>query len=144
VAADGPFSAYAGIDRQIVLLDGAGMELVAPAWRHRLDRAAAPFAFAGDDAVQASLLAGPVRDFNLMTRRGQWRADVEVARAAFSTPDTGTSLLFVLAGHWHLAGQPVLGPGEGWLADGASTFAPVHDHALCLRIFLRKEAANDC
>ena len=45
----GPFSAFAGVDRVIMLLDGSGVRLRSGGGRidHRLDRPQAPFAFAG-------------------------------------------------------------------------------------------------
>ncbi|MDF3836776.1 HutD family protein, partial [Cupriavidus basilensis] len=60
IAADGPFSAFPGIDRQIVLLEGAGVRLQADdgSFDHRLDTVGAPFAFAGERGVQATLLDG--------------------------------------------------------------------------------------
>jgi environmental stress-induced protein Ves len=71
VAADGPFSRFAGIDRTIVLLDGDGMKLILDgAGEHRLDTPFEPFEFAGEAQVAAVLLDGPTRDFNLMIRRG--------------------------------------------------------------------------
>ncbi|ODV41161.1 hypothetical protein AWV79_00775 [Cupriavidus sp. UYMMa02A] len=86
IAADGPFSAFAGIDRQIVLLDGAGVRLRAAdgSFDHRLATIGEPFAFSGDVAVDATLIAGATRDFNVMTRRGVCRAQVHAMRHGFS------------------------------------------------------------
>jgi environmental stress-induced protein Ves len=81
VARDAPFSAFPGVDRCIVLLDGAGMVLELPQRSHRLERTFEPFAFSGDEAVDARLIDGPTVDFNVMVRRGRWRAQV-------STPST--------------------------------------------------------
>jgi environmental stress-induced protein Ves len=74
---DGPFSHFPGIDRVLMLLDGSGIELdidTLPA--QRLSRRFAQLAFAGEAAVGCRLLAGPTRDFNVMTRRGAIRAEV--------------------------------------------------------------------
>lgn len=72
----GPFSSFPGIDRTIVVTDGEGLDLVhdgAPAVR--VPRMT-PHAFSGDAATRAALVGGPVRDFNVMTRRGALHADV--------------------------------------------------------------------
>ncbi|TWG84209.1 hypothetical protein L602_002800000080 [Cupriavidus gilardii J11] len=104
IAADGPFSAFPGVDRQIVLLEGTGVRLRArdASFDHRLDTVGAPFAFAGDVAVDATLLDGPTRDFNVMTRRG--RCDARIGRVSGAwrvPPQRGTVVLLSIAGDWH-------------------------------------------
>jgi environmental stress-induced protein Ves len=82
VGAAGPFSRFAGIDRTLVLLSGAGMLLdeageaqrVAHALREPLDVAR----FKGETAIDARLVDGPTRDFNLMVRRGAATGDVAI------------------------------------------------------------------
>ncbi|RQP24602.1 HutD family protein [Albitalea terrae] len=78
VAADAPFSAFPDVDRCIVLLRGAGMHLRSEDGRldQRLGEPLEPFHFSGDAALHATLIDGPSSDFNVMTRRGRWRADV--------------------------------------------------------------------
>jgi uncharacterized protein len=71
VASDGPFSQFENIDRIILLLDGAGFRLFGVGANPQLlNTPLQPFAFEGDSAVHCSLINGPVRDFNLMYRRG--------------------------------------------------------------------------
>jgi len=82
VARDGPFSRFEGVDRQIMLLSGAGFTLRGWGWTERLDRRHVPFAFAGEGAVDCALVGGPCRDFNVMTRRAGARAEVEVLQLA--------------------------------------------------------------
>ncbi len=55
-----------------MLLDGDGVRLRAPdgGLDHRLDQRWQPLAFAGEVAVDCSLLGGTSTDFNLMLRRG--------------------------------------------------------------------------
>jgi uncharacterized protein len=75
---DGPFSAFAGVDRTLILLDGPGMVLRFPDGRSRPVTPDDPeILFAGEDAPDCMLLAGPTRDFNLMVRRGL-RASAEL------------------------------------------------------------------
>ena len=102
IAADGPFSAFAGIDRVITLLAGDGVLLQGAGWSHALDEALAPFAFAGDEPVQATLLGGASEDFNVMTRRGRCQAQVRVVRTAQPIAmDAGTAgLLLAAQGDW--------------------------------------------
>jgi environmental stress-induced protein Ves len=82
VAADGPFSRFPGVDRVLVLIGGAGMRLGTDTQAAELRAAYEPYAFSGDDEVACSLLAGPVRDFNLMVRRGRAHGRVVVVRDA--------------------------------------------------------------
>jgi environmental stress-induced protein Ves len=81
VAADGDFSIFPGIDRTITLIEGAGMELdfdEAPA--KRIERRFMPFNFAGDWHCRCRLIAGPIRDLNLMVDRSRLRAETLVLR----------------------------------------------------------------
>lgn len=74
VAADGPFSHFAQIDRSLAILGGAGLILhsdggASAATSVRLDRSSQPYRFAGETGIEAELCDGPVLDLNLMTRR---------------------------------------------------------------------------
>ncbi len=77
---DAPFSAFAGVDRIIVLLAGAGMLLGGAGRTTSLLAPYEPHAFSGDDAIECALVDGPVRDFNLMLRRGRATGEVAVVR----------------------------------------------------------------
>lgn len=71
--ADGPFSAFPGVDRTLTVVAGAGLRLaVAGLPAAELTPGSAPFPFPGDRAAAATLLGGPVTDLNVMTRRGHW------------------------------------------------------------------------
>ena len=87
VAQAGPFSRFAGIDRTLVLLSGAGMLLDEKvetsttntlALTQPLDLAQ----FAGEAQIDARLVDGATRDFNLMVRRGAAVGETEVWRGA--------------------------------------------------------------
>jgi hypothetical protein len=80
VERDGPFSPFPGVERTIVLLDGAGMRLHEGLRAAELTVPFAPHDFSGDEAVDCTLVAGPVRDFNVMFRRGRVRGSVTVVR----------------------------------------------------------------
>lgn len=121
IAAAGPFSAFAGMDRSIMLLDGDGVRLRAQggAVDHRLDVRHRPFAFSGDEAVDCSLLGGASSDFNVMVRRGRWRAEVQVLDRAAPIPAAPHGVLLCLRGDWQMTvGGLACREGEGlWWAD---------------------------
>ena len=85
---DGPFSAWPGVDRTFVLLDGAGVVLTQHGVDSEVSARHEPFRFAGDEAASCRLVAGPARAFNLMVRRGAVRGGVTVADggSAFAGP----------------------------------------------------------
>lgn len=94
VTEDGPFSAFPGIDRLILLAEGDGMELaIDGAARVPVPRTGPALAFPGDATVACSLDGGPVTAANLM-----------VERAA------ATGALFALAsgGAWEAEGDAVI------------------------------------
>jgi uncharacterized protein len=77
---DGRFSLFPGIDRTIVLLEGAGMRLTGGGGDATLRTPFQPYSFAGDDAVDCALVAGAIRDFNAMFRRDRAHGTVAVVR----------------------------------------------------------------
>ena len=91
VGRDGPFSQFPGIDRTLVVLAGGGMRLSgasdAPVDLRPFD----VVAFPGEAHVEGTLLDGPTRDFNVMVRRGMWRADVRVVRDARGAMPAGAT-----------------------------------------------------
>ncbi|PLQ01452.1 HutD/Ves family protein [Cupriavidus pauculus] len=150
IATDGPFSAFPGIDRQIVLIDGAGVHLQAhdDSFCHKLVRVGEPFAFSGDTAIHAALVDGPTRDFNVMTRRGRCRAEVRLMRQPFTAvPGDATVLVLALRGDWDASDSRSgdsqhLSAGEGMLMPASSpavTLSHTALSALCLRVTLLRE-----
>lgn len=81
VVEDGAFSDFPGYDRVLVVTAGEGLVLDHGDARGRARlRPLEPYAFSGDLATWAALVGGPVEDFGVMTRRGAWRAEVQVLR----------------------------------------------------------------
>ncbi|WP_429301584.1 HutD/Ves family protein [Paraburkholderia sp. GAS199] len=85
VAQAGPFSRFEGIDRTLVLLGGAGMLLdetsadnTAAALTHTLTTPLDIARFGGEAQIQARLVDGATRDFNLMVRRRAATGELEV------------------------------------------------------------------
>jgi uncharacterized protein len=122
VERDAPFSAFPGIDRCIVLLRGAGMRLRADGGEldQRLDQPLARFHFNGDTPLFATLIDGPSSDFNVMTRRGAWSADVTTHRSAFEPATADVTLLLCSEGEWLVSGTSfeTLGPMQALLWRG--------------------------
>ncbi|WGY00301.1 HutD family protein [Nocardioides sp. QY071] len=99
VTRSGDFSAFPGIDRIIMLIEGDAMTLHLPGHTQLL-RTDEPFAFDGGVPVRCTV-EQPTRDLNVMTRRGAARATLDV-RAVTAEPDVvpaaGTVVLVVLDG----------------------------------------------
>ena len=90
---DGPFSSFPGIDRELLLLDGSGIELdIDDASPLRLTQRFERVRFSGEASVGCRLLAGPTRDFNVMADRAIVRADT------FARPLVGSMVIFPEAG----------------------------------------------
>ncbi len=74
VETDGPFSAFPGIDRTLVILEGEGIRLaVGDGTPVTLTKDCEPHAFPADTPAVADLVGGPVADLNFMSRRGRIR-----------------------------------------------------------------------
>ncbi|WP_193725898.1 HutD/Ves family protein [Xanthomonas arboricola] len=124
---DAAFSAFLGIDRELVLLRGNGMHLhfgANPAPSGRRVELLPPYQrvrFAGEEAVRAVLLDGPTQDFNLMWRRDLLQAEL------LHRPLVGTMVFFADPGSaWAihlLAGQASFGRESGLPALAAGDTA---------------------
>lgn len=115
VTAPGRFSNFPGVDRIIVLLEGQGMILHEDGGgSFALTDAFVPHAFSGEARIDAALVRGPSRDFNVMVRRGRARASVRVWRANSVTGDDWPNLpaLYFCARGRFRAGPAVLESGH--------------------------------
>jgi uncharacterized protein len=134
-----PFSTFEGVDRCILVLDGAGMQLLddkgAPVMTLQ---PLEPWSFEGERLLQASLPQGPCRDFNVMTRRGRWRAALDVLRHDTPVEAADATLLLALSGRWRAAGQAI-DPMQGllWESPHPPTMTePLDAHSALLRVRL--------
>jgi environmental stress-induced protein Ves len=121
VVADGPFSAFPGVDRILVLLDGPGMELVVDGRLIPLDRLD-PVRFDGAADTSCSLVGGPTRDLNVMTRRGRRTATAEVVHVdgeAVVPVGAGTTALAVVVDGGISVDGDALGPRDVLVVDRA-------------------------
>lgn len=89
VGSDGPFSAFQGVEREIVLLAGQGMDLdFEDGETVRLASPHGRLRFSGERPLSARLVEGPTVDFNLM-----WKRDVIDAQL-LHRPIVGSMLFF--------------------------------------------------
>ncbi|MFM0739900.1 HutD family protein [Paraburkholderia xenovorans] len=116
VAQAGPFSRFEGIDRTLVLLSGAGMLLdetsaAGSIDTHALTRPLDIARFSGEAQIDARLVAGATRDFNLMVRRDTAVGDVDVLRGDTQcTLSADAVLLFCASGSVAVALSDAAGP----------------------------------
>lgn len=68
IESDGPFSLFPGVERDLFLLEGAGMLLDIDGVAQRIDQPLQRVHFAGEARVDCRLIDGPTRDFNVMVR----------------------------------------------------------------------------
>jgi len=122
VSNDLPFSHMPGIDRHIMVAQGAGMALtIAGAAEVRMDLTTPPLTFDGAANTTCRLLDGPIADLNLMVRRAAAIGELRCVRAAahhdlrFGSNDVA---VVVLAGTLTLRGGTLVGPFDALLADG--------------------------
>ena len=91
---DAPFSAFPGIDRELVLLSGNGLRLrFADGEVRELHPPHDRLRFAGERAVTGELLDGRTQDFNLMWRRDMidaqlWHRPLVGPMVVFAEPGT--------------------------------------------------------
>ncbi len=139
VTSGGPFSAFPGVDRSLAVLEGAGLRLDCGAGEVlELDVDCAPLQFAGEQAITAALLDGPVGDFNVMTRRARWRHELQVltlhGRQALRRR-ADVELLYCAAGRlagWQADARPfALAAGEGLLFDAGAAAGAAACTAAC-------------
>ena len=97
VSSDGPFSDFAGYDRVIMLLEGAGMALAfGDRPEVKLARKWRPLPFDGGWNTRCRLLEGPVRDLNLMVDRARAHGRLEVVEDAAKLATAATTLCHAL------------------------------------------------
>ncbi len=70
VLEDGPFSVMPGVDRELVVIEGAGMDLDVDGTELKC-LPGRVVEFSGDSTTSARLVDGPVVDLGLMVRRGR-------------------------------------------------------------------------
>lgn len=122
IDSDGPFSAFAGMQRWFMVLEGAGVELDFGGDSKSVTPDDPPLHFDGAAAPRCRLLDGGTRDLNLMHRCG---SDAAIQRVDDGAPWRAGSaqcgLFAAVAGTWHCAdGRRVELPARSllWLNPG--------------------------
>ncbi len=135
-----PFSSFPGIDRHIVLLDGAGFTMTLDAERtHALHTPFVPFAFAGESAVAVSLIDGATRDFNLMVRRAEASGEVVVLReTGIHRLDATTVLVYLARGAVETRYGKLLAGDAYLVADAASASVRLHQDSVALVVRVQR------
>lgn len=87
VARDGPFSRFPGVDRTLVLAQGRDLTLTVEGRSHRLAEPGDLLAFSGEADTVATLGHGPIRDINIMSRRGVFGHRVTLLAAGAARSD---------------------------------------------------------
>jgi uncharacterized protein len=116
VGQSGRFSLFFGVDRTILLLDGAGMVLERDdGAAHSLTTPFEPWAFRGEDVIEARLVDGASRDFNVMVRRGRVRGVVRLWDCADVVQCMGEALFCCARGDFEvMRGGETAGLSAGW------------------------------
>ncbi len=125
VDTDGPFSAFAGIDRTLTILDGAGLVLsIEGEDPITLTEASEPLPFRADVPTRAALIDGPVTDLNVMTRRGRQTHTVirlTIEGQVELTLAGASNLVVCLEGRVDVGDDPVqIGPQDALCLDSGT------------------------
>jgi len=123
---DAAFSAFPGVERELVLLEGEGLHLrFADGRCQTLLPPHQRLRFAGEDALTGELVDGVTRDFNLMWRRADLHAELLhrplVGSMLFFTEPQAAWAIHLLAGQaaFEDAALPPLQAGDtAWLGAG--------------------------
>ena len=117
IAADGPFSAYEGVQRWFAVIDGAGVVLGLADGECRLGTESGVLRFDGADAPACRLIDGPTHDLNLMLRSGV-RGTLEraVTGAAWDAPWRWRAVFTAGAARLHAVGAAPVDLAAGTLA----------------------------
>lgn len=132
IAQDGDFSIFPDVDRELMLLEGGGVELaIGNDEPIALTRRYQKHAFPGEAPVSCRLIDGPTRDFNLMVRRGRYAAELlarPIVGAQLLFPAAATTwLVFVANGHIVVSDRadlPRIEAGETLLVEFTQSGGP--------------------
>ena len=144
IAAAGPFSRFVGTDRHLLLLEGDGVNLTSAEAGLDVNLLAddTVLAFSGDVDMNSQLLGGAVRDFNVMTKRGVWQAQVSVWTEAASIQAQAGLVLQTVGQARCLFSENdatfITGQGAWWQGQMASLhWQPLGDDAKAIVVVLQ-------
>ena len=118
IESDGPFSAFPGVERWFVVLEGHGVALQFAHGQHVLKPGDAPLVFDGAAAPRCRLLNGPTQDLNLMIRQGSGLMQPVQTHTGWSGHFCARPYTLD-AGEWQAGGQSRTPPAHSllWAAD---------------------------
>ncbi len=117
----GDFSKFPGVDRILILVEGAGFDLHLSEHGGPVEaKPLMPLRFSGDWDARAETVRGPSRDLNVMVARGQATANVSIRTGSFDASLASRNLFFALSGNWSLQ-------------TGGETYTLAVEHALAVR-----------
>ena len=105
VVEDGPFSDFSGYLRHLILIEGAGISLIHNAEKtSSLNELLSVASFDGQWQTVGQLHSGPIKDFNLITRKGFYEVSVTTLkkRQPFSIGPSSLSFIYSLSGDTRL------------------------------------------
>jgi environmental stress-induced protein Ves len=117
IDADGPFSAFPGVQRWFVVVQGAGVLLGFADGERRVRAGVAPLCFDGALAPGCRLIDGPTRDLNLMVRAGVGAMLAVQAGEPWRERFDQRGLFTLTAGRW--CAEAVGGGGVADVSDAA-------------------------
>jgi uncharacterized protein len=133
VASDGPFSLFPNIDRTLTVIEGKGLAMTIDGGEPlTLTPSSSPLSFPGDVPVEAHLVRGAIRDFNVMTRRGRVRHAVSRHNLADDSLSLGADALYAvlsLEAGTIMADETVIdvSPGDVALFETGGTVSGSHN-----------------
>lgn len=142
IAEGGAFSSFPGIDRTLILLSGRGVALQLDSGPDHVLHPGDSLDFAGEQAVRSRLLDGPVRDLNVMTRRGLAAARVDrvtLEDRAVCDLGNGGGAIILRDGQASLSDGTPVGPGDTILHDpGKAGTVVLTGHGDLVRVRFRR------
>lgn len=136
IRSSGPFSVFSGIDRLALLAEGEQLTLRSSETALHFRRIGDSHGFEGERELSAELAAGPVRLFNVMTRRGHATAGVSVHQGGteLSLADGETLILLVTSGEFCLSFRGARPPSNIERQVGLGEGLQVSDLAGAMRV----------
>ena len=129
VERDGPFSMFPGMDRGMVLLAGARLELHVDTKAPLLVEMDGPaVGFPGDRPTRGVPIGGPVKNLNVMARRGvihhRFTRCTAAGQILLQAAERGATVLYVATGSLERRDDPAvhLGAGDMLVMEDAQTF----------------------
>lgn len=134
IVESGEFSIFPGVDRVLVLLEGAPVTLKHQDGSLKVLSLLEPYRFAGETLTHAEVKSHGL-DFNVMTRRGRVQSDVRVTRLASGASRTSSGVLFCVSGKLTV-GASEIGPFDALDCREKSVEVLAKNESLIIEVIL--------